>query len=211
MQFISAENSAPTELNYFIQEIKLVTVYFVYKGRNAYHSTWIRRYSDGCLHASIESAKSYCETERTNGTVFTISRLPALAFTAGDKIFAVTEIEVRKNLNEFNFELLTWLTNLLPLPSLSFLHLYHLFKPKSTLWPKDHPKKNSVILVTGNFSKDLVACDEAVKFIEYESKPRGTGNRLGWPEKKLIPLDCSNMFALEDSLSSRLQNQKRFK
>lgn len=126
MQFISAESSSINELNYLIQGVKLVSVYFVHSGRNAYHSTWILSYSDGCLHASIESAKSYCESKRTNGTVFTISRLPALAFIAGDRIFAITEINIKKNLNEFNFEALTRLTNILPLPSLSFLHLYHL-------------------------------------------------------------------------------------
>ena len=56
-------------------------VYYAHDGRNAWHSTWVQRYSDGCMHTTLQSAKDYCEGRRKPGSVFYIREVPALWLT----------------------------------------------------------------------------------------------------------------------------------
>lgn len=72
--------------------LKKITAFYVHTGRNAWHSTWIARYYPGCMHTSLNSAKSYAETKRVQGTTFKISELPALIISSNIGSVVVTQI-----------------------------------------------------------------------------------------------------------------------
>jgi hypothetical protein len=61
-----------------INDVFLARLYFCTKGRNAWHSTWIKRYLTGSIKTTIESAKEYCESLRGNGNTLYINEIPAL-------------------------------------------------------------------------------------------------------------------------------------
>jgi len=84
-----------------VREIKPVKIYYCYYGRNAWHSTWIRRYSPSCMHLSIDSAKHYAEQKRTQGSVFYIEELPALEINAGPYRVYITQINQNCPLREY--------------------------------------------------------------------------------------------------------------
>ncbi len=67
-------------------------IYYVHTGRNAWHSTWVTQYANGCMHTTMDSAKEYAERLRTSGTVFYIKQLPCLIFRCKKKAVIVTEI-----------------------------------------------------------------------------------------------------------------------
>ena len=53
-------------------------IYYVFQGRNAWHSTWITQYNNGCMHINLDNAKKYAESLRACGSVFYIREIPAL-------------------------------------------------------------------------------------------------------------------------------------
>lgn len=79
-------------------------VFYIYRGRNAWHATWATHYSDACMHDSWASAKERAEDLRERGSVFTIREKPALAFKSEKGILAITEINAR-------VPLAAWITN----------------------------------------------------------------------------------------------------
>jgi hypothetical protein len=55
-------------------------LYYLEYGRNAWHSTWVRRYyREGSIAASFEELKRTAEENRKQGSVFRIEQLPAIA------------------------------------------------------------------------------------------------------------------------------------
>ena len=60
--------------------VKGVLVYLLLRGRNAWHTTWIRNYrGPAALYASLDEAKAAAEDQRVQGSVFYIRELPALS------------------------------------------------------------------------------------------------------------------------------------
>lgn len=204
MEFTLIERSSSIGLNFFIKDIKPVLIYYVCEGRNAWHSTWVQQYSQGCMHATIDSAKNYCESKRTKGTLFTIATMPALAFISGESCLAITEINTGKIFEDFDFKVITQITNLFPLSSLAFIHFYHIFKTSSPLWSADHPTANSTIILKADAASNLIALKKEAVLVKYESRSYGGGYKLGWHEKKKINIDFNNVFNLASSLSGRL-------
>ena len=75
-----------------VEKIKAGAVYFATEGRNAWHSTWVVKYAKNSVHSSLDSAKSFCEKARKNGSVFYIKRLPCLIVHGSKGAVVVTEI-----------------------------------------------------------------------------------------------------------------------
>ncbi len=68
-------------------------IYFAAYGRNAWHSTWVSRYTAGySFHATHESARRDVESRRVQGSTWTIRELPALVVAARKGLIAVSEI-----------------------------------------------------------------------------------------------------------------------
>lgn len=76
-------------------------LYFVHDGRNAWHSTWVQRYFEGCLHMRLTSAQEYCEANRKRGSVFYIEELPAIRIECQFGITIVTQININNPLSGY--------------------------------------------------------------------------------------------------------------
>jgi hypothetical protein len=81
-----------------IAEIKAGTLYYVYRGRNAWHATWVTHYHDGCMCTSLTTARQIAERWRAQGSVFTIREQPTLILTTDAGTFAITEINTQRPL-----------------------------------------------------------------------------------------------------------------
>lgn len=78
-----------------INSIETGLVYFCEYGRNAWHSTWIQRYTPGSIHYDLNSAKIYCENRRTRGSKFYIREMPCLIVRTPK--FCILTIEINCN------------------------------------------------------------------------------------------------------------------
>ncbi len=85
-----------------IEDIQAITIYYVYTGRNAWHSTWITQYTEGCMHTTLRSAKAYAETKRVQGTVLNISDLPALHILSSVGSIIITQINSKVPLENYS-------------------------------------------------------------------------------------------------------------
>lgn len=79
-----------------ILEIKAGSLYYIYRGRNAWHSTWVTHYHEGCMSSSLATAKQVAERWRAQGSVFIIREQPTLIFVTGTGTLAVTEINTER-------------------------------------------------------------------------------------------------------------------
>jgi hypothetical protein len=71
----------------------LCQLYFVFYGRNAWHSTWVQRYfAKGAVCASLKEAKRRAERSRKQGNVLYIDVLPAVFLKMDARTLFVVEI-----------------------------------------------------------------------------------------------------------------------
>lgn len=174
-----------------VESISTARLYYVYTGRNAWHSTWIRKYSKGCMHTSLKSAKDYVEKKRVQGTVFNIEELPAIAFksSAGDII--ATQINTRTPLEAYSPDAISNVDILADIyPHLNLDNYIQLgapmlgvalsFRHWSRFWSVRQQESDAAIVVvtrdkSAEYNHDL---DEGFK--SYSSYTQGGNYRLGW-------------------------------
>ncbi len=65
-----------------VTSIGCCKLFFLVAGRNAWHSTWINRYTPGSLQTSFLGATSEAEKRRVQGTTFVIKEIPALKLSS---------------------------------------------------------------------------------------------------------------------------------
>ena len=82
-------------------------IYYVYYGRNAWHSTWVTKYTAGCMHGCMESAQAFVESRRVQGSVFCIEELPALVLDGEEMSFIVTQINSENPLKGYSSQAVT--------------------------------------------------------------------------------------------------------
>lgn len=98
--------------NYFCKDELLESVetgilYYIHSGRNAWHSTWITRYSAGCMHTTFASAREFVEKKRVQGSVFYIKQLPCLIVSSNKNKLYITEINSKKPLSGYSMQAIT--------------------------------------------------------------------------------------------------------
>jgi len=76
-------------------------IFYLIRGRNAWHATWVQHYFDRCMHDDLQSAKDRAEQMRERGSVFTIREQPALAFRAKGGLVLITEINTHTPLSDW--------------------------------------------------------------------------------------------------------------
>lgn len=91
-EFDKAIREAPAIANGEIFTIRPVKIYYIVRGRNAWHSVWVQHYYPGSMATSLEDVEKTAETMRERGNVFYISELPALCFESSEGNLIVTEI-----------------------------------------------------------------------------------------------------------------------
>lgn len=77
-------------------------LYYVYYGRNAWHSTWVTKYVEGSIHTGFDSARSFVEQRRVQGSVFYISEIPGIVYQSEKGYLIITEINTEQVLKGFN-------------------------------------------------------------------------------------------------------------
>ena len=148
-----------------VVSINLVKLFYVHYGRNAWNSTWIQRYTNGCMHLSFSSACEYAERNRVSGSVFYIREIPSI-WICGEKFnLFVTEINTDKPLFKYQSEISQ--------VEKSFKSIFEFFTPKT---------KNSILRLTSenkDGSPDIFHAWN-LPFSQYVSVPRGNRELLDW-------------------------------
>jgi hypothetical protein len=44
-----------------VNDVRVAKMYWLYNGRNAWHSTWINQYNEGCMHSDLADARRSAE------------------------------------------------------------------------------------------------------------------------------------------------------
>lgn len=97
-----SEKRFPTLAAAKIQRFKAGSLYYLYRGRNAWHSTWVTHYFDGSVSASMGSVRELAEKWRAQGSAFTIREQPALICDTDAGLLAVTEINTERPLGNLS-------------------------------------------------------------------------------------------------------------
>ena len=121
--------------------VRAVAVLFLSNGRNAWHSTWIRRYSHGSFFRDGRAVEGAVDKRKTRGTVFYLKVLPALMFSYGARHFLVTEINTDEPFR--HVDLYEARYNLMGRNLADFLDA---MVPSSTLWKSQQSRRNSIIV-----------------------------------------------------------------
>jgi len=203
MQLIAASDAADDDLRDMVREVKVVRLYYVTTGRNAWWSTWITRYSPGCMHSTLDSAKSFCESCRVQGTVFYIDELPSLAFLAPERSLLISEINTDKFLGRLNLALLRDITTVLPVSTMTLHQMIHVFRPESPLWPSSYPREDSAILSFCPQPDTLREVTPTEELSSWASSSSGPNYYLDWSNRPFAK-DRSVLHGLGSTLTGRL-------
>lgn len=185
----------------FVSVINKGIIYYVYTGRNAWHSTWITRYSNGCMHNSLQSARAFCERRRVQGTVFNILELPCLVFRSNNSALIVTEINTENPLSGYSskaiseekfFERISIYSSLVSI-ALSF-------KPESRFWKMRPPLKNSTIILTSKNPGIFIEDYKEKSLLKYVSCSVGSDSDLGFYESTSEIIQKSIMRVYREAL-----------
>jgi hypothetical protein len=204
MQLASVTKAPSDDLRYMVREVNAIRLFYVTTGRTAWWSTWVTRYAEGCMHTTFASAREYCESRRVQGTVFYVTQLPALAFTAEGRVLAVTEINTQDILGRFDFAKLTDITTVLPVSTMTPRQISLLFRPQSPLWPRNFPRTDSAILAFGSPIDELTDLGTGDDLIAKASRAVGVDYSLEWSERPFTA-KSSNVIALAATLSERVR------
>ena len=203
MKLCPVSQAPANDLRFMVRSVSVSKIYYVWTGRNAWWSTWATRYSPGCFHTTLASAKSFCESKRVQGTVFYIDELPVLAFHAPDRALFAVEINTEQFLSKINQDLLTSLTTVLPVSTMTLRQMNYIFRPESPLWPSTYPKSDSMLVTfgTGDPKPETVAIGDDL--FSYKSYAQGANYLLGW-ERRPFTKSRTILHAVASALGSRL-------
>lgn len=166
-------------------------IFYVYQGRNAWHSTWTTSYSEGCMHGTLQSAKDFAEKKRIQGTVFNIREMPAIVFRSSVGDVVVTQINTNVPLSLYSPDALDnagFITDITPaLPMKNYIYLgapiseaAKSFSWHSQFWHSKPPASNSVVVVATRDISSEYTHDIDSKLHAYTSYSHGSKYRLGW-------------------------------
>ncbi|WP_150497730.1 hypothetical protein [Roseibium aquae] len=187
-----------------IKKLESCIIYYIYQGRNAWHSTWVTQYWSGCMHTTLESAKENAERLRTQGSVFHIQELPALAFRSAKGVLVVTQINTLQPLRYYSADAVSslpegfkrikggrenYLSKGAPLMgvAMSFLH-------SSRFWREAPPAENSVITVSSSDSNLTLKKLTKAKLCTFKSSSFGGGYLLSWCQDLSRQVNISSLY-----------------
>lgn len=88
----SAEHSDEEDQHDVAACAEIRKVYYVEDGRNAWHSTWVRRYYANRCFDELDEAKVSVESMRVEGSTWTICESPALVYRGGLTTLAIVDV-----------------------------------------------------------------------------------------------------------------------
>lgn len=186
LEELTSENSQPI-LEDTVVKKGIRKIYYVLNGRNAWHSTWVGQYFNGCMHTNLWSARMRAEDLRNSGSVFYIRELPALVVEGKKQVLVVTQINTDDVLRGY-----TPTPNRPVLeihPRINYLHpganmhrLILTLSPYSNFWHESPLPRTPVMILTSQKKlRDFEKYDR-LKVIERHSNSIGTNYFLQWKE-----------------------------
>ena len=172
-----------------ISEVRAVKVYYVTSGRNAWHSTWVKRYSPGCMHVSIDTAKEQSERMRKQGSVFVIREQPAVAGISTVGAVIATQINTPRPLAAYSQSALS---GAYPAPTLEsatdnylvkgapMLGFAQTFEWGSQFWRARQPVRDSIFLLALNRRDVELEALSKAKSNEFVSRSVGPKFYFHW-------------------------------
>ena len=86
-----------------IESVSVDKTYYVSCGRNTWHTTWARTYSqNSCFQPTFERAVSVAESFRKQGSKFYVSELPMLTVSCAEMAISVVEINAKNPFSTFS-------------------------------------------------------------------------------------------------------------
>lgn len=164
-------------------ECRAVKLHYLIYGRNAWNTTWVTKYSPGCMNPTFDSAKAEAEKKRVQGSVFYIREVPALQFISKKLCIFITEINTDSPLKNF--------LEVSEQPNITLMDVYSHFtseRPNSIIrliWRNtEFSRQNGkMCLVRNNFnSLETIASSRELK--GYKSYSNGKGYYLGWNKEE---------------------------
>lgn len=202
------ENQFPKLAGCPIKDIATCTLYYLHSGRNAWHSTWVMQYEEGCMHSDAQSAKESAERQRTQGSRFYVSELPALLIQCSKGFLAVTEINTNQPLsnyvpdahlgqNDANANTVNEASDTRLARGVHIRRAVLSFHRDSRFWSRRPAIKNSVIIVgTSETAVKFVPCKTDFSTV-FQSYSNGISYLLGWrevPNKRNV--NAAQVFAI---------------
>lgn len=203
MSLVVASTAEHSDLRFMVRSVGVVKVYYVWTGRNAWWSTWSTRYSPGCFHRDLASAKAFCEKRRVQGTVFYIDELPSVALLAPERVLTVSEINTASFLSKFDVRRLASITTAFPVSTMTLRQFWYLFRVNSALWPADHPRQNSSFVSFFRGVETFETVTPKDQLSSYSSSSVGPDYYLRW-NLRPFEKDSSHVHAIADALTGRL-------
>lgn len=121
--------------------VRAVAVLFLSSGRNAWHRTWVKRYSRGSFFRDGRAVDLAVDKRKTPGTVFYLTVLPAFVFCFGSRHFLATEINTTEPFR--HIDLGSARNSLMGRKLADFLDA---MLPSSSLWKPQQSRANSIIV-----------------------------------------------------------------
>lgn len=164
---------------------RLTRVAFLTYGRNAWHSTWITRYyTAGSVALTVGALQSKAERLRTQGSVFKIDEMPALALQTDAATLFVVEINRGRQLEAMGEQFLG--------PAFSARLVEFIA----------HCPKNSLVCLQTPDRIIPPAVRSSRPFHQFRSFPQGANRSLGWSKTTLdLTADMARFEKLRDHFS----------
>lgn len=174
-----------------ISNIALGRIYFVFKGRNAWHSTWIQNYFiEGSVFDILSDAKDYAENLRGQGTVCYIRELPCLVIKNNEIMMIVTDLESEKIFKGFDSRYNFWApffeSNT---PNISFTKFAMAFLRTSKFWLNEMRFDNKISFYFSKIKGARIISlnnNDTEILKNYQSKSIGSYRCLQWKKMNEI-------------------------
>lgn len=167
-------------------------IFYLIRGRNAWHSTWVTHYFDRCMHDTLATAKARAEELRERGSVFTIREQPALAFRSTVGAVLVTEINTQTPLASWtkdyrrekaDFRLNQQICRLEPALSAnkSIKSIIDAFRDPN-VFPRVLPYRSNNLFLLASLNPSAVIEDRHIRLKQWQSTSAGADYFLNWSE-----------------------------
>ena len=174
-----------------VNDATIRKIYYLIRGRNAWHSTWVQHYYPRCLSTKLMDARDYAEVLRGRGSTFQIIELPALVFETSAGALAITEINTNAPLAGYSvtstskdaphgFSLIEGAKDNYFFPGVQVAPLAMSFEQSSRFWRLRPSPRNSVIALFQE-GASFADFEELILPLEVKkSESVGSGYLLNW-------------------------------
>lgn len=187
-------------------------LYYVFIGRNAWHSTWVTQYSVGCMHLELGSAKRHAESRRVQGSVFNIRQIPALTLCGSNGLIFVTQINTTTPFSGYSpqavpddpppgYKKMEESTDNYLIKGAPMLGAALSFNWNSRFWIKRPPANNSILLFAAPEvdPSAIEVLNANAELSQYVSFSHGGNYLLGW-RSRAISMENSHILSIASAM-----------